>query len=300
MLYLSLRQLEYVAAVARAGSLSGAAVQLNVSQPSLSVALTQVEQHLGQRLFLRRKGVPITLTPAGESYVDKVEDLLARARRLEDPAQLQQALSGRLTLGLFEGLAPFHLGPLLQSLANRLPGVDIHYRIADFATLGREMLDGRIDLSVTYDLGLDASFSKEQLAIMRPCALLPATHLLADRADVSLHELADQPLILSEEGLSIRHVLGLFRRLKLKPIVAHRVASLEVMRSLVGNHMGVGISYCVPPSDRSYDGKPIRSIAIRDDFAVEPVIVAQNALAASSRLVAQARTVIAGTVSARA
>lgn len=296
MLYLSLRQLEYVAAVARAGSLSGAAVQLNVSQPSLSVALTQVEQHLGQKLFLRRKGAPVTLTPAGQAYVDDVEDLLARARRLEDPARLQQGLSGRLTLGVFEGLAPFHLGPLLRSLAARLPEADVRYRIADFATLAREMVEGRIDLSVTYDLGLDASFAKEPLATMRPHALLPAQHPLAGQACVSLRDLADQPLILSDEGLSIRHVLGLFRRLKLKPAVAHRTASLEVMRSLVGNRMGVGISYCVPPSGTSYDGKPVMNIAIGDDFAVEPVIMAHNALAAPGGLLAQARAAIVGTV----
>ena len=86
MLYLTLRQMEYVVAVARAGSLSAAAVSLNVSQPSLSVALTQVEDHLGESLFLRRKGSPIIPTAFGERYVAEAAELLAMARRLSDPA----------------------------------------------------------------------------------------------------------------------------------------------------------------------------------------------------------------------
>jgi len=65
VLYLSLRQLEYVVAVAHAGSLALAAQQVNVSQPALSVAVTHVETHLGRMLFLRRKGVPVTLTGFG-------------------------------------------------------------------------------------------------------------------------------------------------------------------------------------------------------------------------------------------
>ena len=52
MLYITLRQLEYVVAVARAGSLSEAAKTLGVSQPSLSVAITQVEDRLGLKLFI--------------------------------------------------------------------------------------------------------------------------------------------------------------------------------------------------------------------------------------------------------
>ena len=56
MLYLTLRQYEYVCAVGRHGSLSAAAAALNVSQPALSAALTKIESHLSQPLFMRRRG----------------------------------------------------------------------------------------------------------------------------------------------------------------------------------------------------------------------------------------------------
>lgn len=55
--------------------------------------------------------------------------------------------------------------------------------------------------------------------------------------------MASEPLILFEEMLSNRHALQLFRSQGLSPTVAHRVRSLEIMRSLAANGEGVGISY---------------------------------------------------------
>lgn len=288
MLYLTLRQYEYVAAVAQAGSLSAAAAQLNISQPSLSVALTQVEARLGQNLFIRRKGTPITLTAAGDSYVSQVEELLSLARRLEDPARMRKSMTGRLTLGLFEDLAPTYLCPLLEHLTESLAGVEFRYRIADFETLAREMLDGRIDVSVTYDLGLDGSFHKQALSRVTPCALVSDRDPLAARTSVSLMDLADRPLVLFEEGLSVRHVLGLFRKLGERPLVQHRVKSLEVMRSLAGRGPCVGISYSNPPHDRTYDGTRAVAIPIDDAIAAEPLVLVHSALVTPTAVQEQA------------
>lgn len=292
MLYLTLRQYEYVLAVAKAGSLAGAAAQLNVSQPSLSVALTQVEERLRQKLFLRRKGARIALTAFGERYLEQIEDLLDKARKLDDPERLRQFTSGRITIGFFDDLAPFYLAPLLKALASGLPDADVHYRIAGFSALARDMLEERIDLSVTYNLGFDTSFERHMLTELSPCALVAAGTPLADRRTISLSDLAPFPLILSEDGLSIRHMLRLFQRIDAKPAVEHRVQSLEVMRSLVGSEAGIGISYTVPPHAETYDGKRIAAIPITDAFAKEPIILARNGLKPATDLHQQAIEII--------
>ena len=252
MLYLTIRQIEYVVAVAKAGSLTAAAEILNVSQPSLSVSLSQLEARLGQRLFARRKGARVRLTVFGEDYVQQAEALLALARRLDDPAVSRLAVEGTLLLGCFQDLAPSHLAHALQVLRRALPAVDLRWRVADFATLAREMIDGRIDISITYDLGLDSGFERIPFGEAVPHAFVGESHPLAGRDSVSLRELAGHALILFEEGLSVRHVLGLFRQVERSPVVSHRVAALEVMRSLAAIGDGVGISYTVPPGDRSY------------------------------------------------
>lgn len=279
MLYLTLRQLEYVTAIARAGSLSAAAAQLNVSQPSLSVALSQVEARLGQRLFIRRRGTPVTPTAFAESYLAEAEALLARARRLEDPEAVRRALAGTLALGVFEDLAPMYLAPLLHLLRDALPGVDLRWQVAGFETLARSMAEGRLDLALTYDLGLDAGFARAPLAQVVPHAFVAATDPFAARRSLHLADLAERALILFDEGLSIRHMLALFDRIGARPLVRHRVSALEVMRSLAAHGEGVGLSYTTPPGSSSYDGAALRTIPVADTIAAEPLILARyNAL----------------------
>ena len=273
MLYISLRQLEYVVAVARAGSLTVAAQQVNVSQPALSVAVTQVEAHLGQKLFLRRKGAPVTLTGFGRLFLADAEALLADAARLEDPKALSLRRLERFTLGVFEDLAPGYLAPLLRLLRRDFPDVEIRTRVLTFEALAETVLAGEIDLALTYDLGLDASFERELYARVSPQAWFPPDDPLARRAEIRLADLADRPLILSDQGLSIRHMLGLFRSLGMTPHVAHRAASIEVMRSLAANGEGVGISYTNPVGMLSYDGKPLARVPIVDEQANEPIVL---------------------------
>jgi len=276
MLYLTLRQIEYVVAVARAGSLSGAAVALNVSQPSLSVALSQVEDRLGQTLFIRKKGTPLRMTTLAHRYVEEAERLLSMAHRMQDPVLLQRSINGTIALGCFEDLAPRYLAPLLRLLRQSLPGVEINWRIVDFQTLAGDMRDGRIDLSLTYDLGLDAGFEKIDLAQVAPYAFFNADHPLSHRHQVTLEDIASEPLVLFDEVLSNRHILQLFHNAGLSPIVAHRVGSLEIMRSLAANGEGVGISYTRPSGNLSYDGAQVRAVVIADRAAREPIILART------------------------
>jgi DNA-binding transcriptional LysR family regulator len=273
MLYLSLRQLEYVVAVARTGSLTAAAQHVNVSQPALSVALTQVEAHLRRKLFLRRKGAPITLSAFGRLFLADAEVLLADAARLESPDGLKQRRLQRIVLGIFEDLAPGYLAPLLKLVRAQCPEIEVRTRVLTFEVLAEAVIAGEIDLALTYDLGLDASFHREVLVQVSPQAWFHPLDPLAGRGAVTLADLADRPLILTDQGLSIRHMLGLFRPLGVTPYVAHRAASVEVLRSLVANGEGVGISYTNPASTISHDGQPLARVPIVDARAKEPIVL---------------------------
>ncbi len=278
MLYLTLRQLEYVVAIARAESLTVAAQTLNVSQPALSVAITQVEQRQGQKIFIRRKGTPITLTSFGRAFVVDAETLLADAERLENPKTLANRGLHHITLGCFDDLAPTYLAPTLLHLRTKFPSVDVTPKVSGFEDLAMGMQNGQIDISITYDLGLDASFGKHLLGTVSPHAFLHPSDLLSERNGITLKDLSDRPLILSEQGLSIRHMINLFRAQGALPQVVHRAASLEVMRSLAANNEGVGISYTIPPTDVSYDGKPLRTVSINNPEAREPIVLVRSNL----------------------
>lgn len=282
MLSITIRQLEYALAVGQAESVTLAASRLNVSQPALSVALGQLEAHLGQTLFLRRPGGPMRPTSFGRSFLDRAETILADLSRLIEG----DAAATPVTLACFEDLAPLILAPLLARARSACPGIRITPLVAGFETLFDHLLRGRADLAITYDLGLDASMARQEVARLHPHAILPAGHPLGQRPSLTLADLADAPLILADQGLSIGHMRALFTRAGLVPQIAHRVASLELMRSFAANGLGIGLSYTHPAPGESYDGQPLVTRRLTGTGQGEPVVLVcnrSNPLSASAR-----------------
>lgn len=291
MLYVTLRQYEYVCAIGRYGSLSAAAQHLNVSQPALSNAVAKIESRLGHALFARKRGAAMALTPQGRAFVQNAEALLADAAHLEDASQINPG-TDHLVLGCFEDLAPFLLAPALRQLRRALPDVEIRYDIQRFEGLVTGLIEGKTDLAITYDLGMDAGFMRQNLFDSYPNAMVSPEHPLSKQATLSLAELAPHPLILSTEGLSAQYVLGLFQRQHLHPIVAHRASSLELLRSLSAHGEGIGISYARPHGNVSYDGMPVVSIPITDPDAIESIVLARHGTGTADATVGQAEQVL--------
>lgn len=285
MLSLTLRQLEYATAVARHGGMTAAAQALHVSQPALSVALAQLESLLGRPLFLRRAGGRLTPTAFGRGWLDLAEAQLAALSRLTHP----DAASEDIRLAVFEDLAPTCLAPILTYAATLAPQLRITPQVMDFETLSDALHGGKTDLALTWDLGLQSDIARQSLAQIAPHAILPPDHPLAQHPSLSLHHLADQPLILTDQGLSLGHMRGLFAQAGLTAQIHHRTASLDLMRSYAANGLGIGLSYTNPAARLSPDGKPLVTRPIRDAGA-EPLILAHLAQnppsAAAQQLVA--------------
>ncbi|NRB16005.1 MAG: LysR family transcriptional regulator [Rhodobacteraceae bacterium] len=292
MLYLTLRHYEYAVEVARQGSLTAAAGILNVSQPALSTALTRIEDHLGQKLFLRRRGASLVLTPQGREFAARAQKLLDQAAALETPNMTSPGLQ-RLSLGCFADLAPFLLAPALKILRRALPNVQIDFHADHFEPLISALTKSEIDLALSYDLGLDSSFYRHELGRVAPHALMAPDHPLASQTSLSLATLAAHPLILSQEGLSVQHMLALFKSKGLVPRVARRAASLELLRSLAANGEGIGISYSLPPGRLSYDGRPLITVPVSDPQAEEPIVLISHVQAAAGTVIGAAQTALA-------
>lgn len=272
MLSITLRQLEYATAVARHESVTLAAEALHVSQPALSVALAQLEGHLGTPLFLRRPGGPMRPTSFGRGFLDRAEAILADIARLTEGADTATPV----TLACFEDLAPLILAPLLARARRDCPDIRITPLVAGFEALADHLARGRADLALTYDLGLAGTLDRTEVARLTPHAVMAADHRLAGAGGLCLADLAAEPLILADQGLSVGHMRALFTRAGLVPQIAHRAASLELMRSFAANGLGVGISYSRPAPGVSYDGRPLVTCPIRDAGAGEPVVLVQN------------------------
>lgn len=100
----TLRQLRYFAAVAQTGSATRAATLLNVSQPSISAAIRELEADFGQALFFRRQAQGLELTPFGTEKVREAREILARVEAMSH--RDGKGPRNRLVLGYFATLGP--------------------------------------------------------------------------------------------------------------------------------------------------------------------------------------------------
>jgi DNA-binding transcriptional LysR family regulator len=276
MLYLTIRQYEYIVRVADTGSLTKAAERLNVSQPSLSVAITRVEQHLKRAIFLRGKGSAIEITPFGHRFIAKARTLLAFATELEQ----DQGAAQTWVVGCFADIAPWYLAPALKQLGDRFPALSFAGHEGRFADLALDLAEGRMDFAISYDVGFEGNFMRRKLADIAPVAFVATDHPLARKGTLELSDLTDRSLILFNEDLSEGFMRDLFAKMHITPLIKQKVASLEMMRSLAANGVGVGISYSRPPGELSYDGKPLVTLPIATPEAKTEIALIWSSLRA--------------------
>jgi DNA-binding transcriptional LysR family regulator len=274
MIAATIRQLEYATATARFGGVTAAAEALHISQPALSVALAQLEATLGQPLFLRRPGGRITPTAFGRGWLAEAQlqlDALTRLMSGETPA-------APVRLACFEDLAPTLLAPLLRKLAELAPEITIEPAVLSFESIAEGLRQGRIDIAITWDLGLDATCDRTVLMQVAPHAVTAIDHPLVRVAKrgLTLQALSDHPLILADQGLSLGHMRALFTTRGLPFKIAHRTATLDLMRSFAANGFGVGLSYTRPYGRRSHDGARLATLPLTD-AGTEAVILARMA-----------------------
>jgi DNA-binding transcriptional LysR family regulator len=178
-------------------------------------------------------------------------------------------------LAVFKDLAASCLGPLLAAVGTEMPGLQLIPSLMEFEDLATALRQGKADLALTWDLGLEDDITRQTLARIPPHAVLAADHPLAKRGALTLSDLADQPLILTDQGLSISHMRALFARAGLAPRIAHRAASLDLMRSLAANGLGVGLSYTNPAGRLSQDGRALVTRALTDAGG-EAIVLARH------------------------
>lgn len=290
---LSLRALRYLVAVAEAGSVTGAARRLHVSQPAVSEALAALEAELGVALLLRRHARGVTLTPAGARVVAEARSLLRHAEDfLHAAASLGEAAAGEVAMGCFLTVAPRYLPPLLGRLPQELPGLSVRVEEGDHDEVTAALEAGRTEIALTYDFGLPEGLVVTPVAQLAPVVVLPARHRLARLSRVALRDLAEEPFLLLDLPHSRDYFMGLFRAQGLSPRIGFRSRSQELLRGLVGNGLGWTIQNVQPQTPHAVDGSRItflptdRSLApVRLVLAAAPGPAGRPAVRALARYI---------------
>ena len=238
---MELRQLEYLAAVARERNFTRAAEQLLVSQPGISAQIRRLERELGQQL-LDRSGRAVRLTAAGEAVLplasaalDAVDGIRAAV------SELTGLLRGRAALGTVTS-PNVDLPAILADFHHRHPQVEIALSEENTADLLDGIRDGRLDGAIM-SIG-EVAPPGLQLQVIVDQALVAAVgldHELA-RAWLPLTALRGLPLISLPRGTGLRARLDeACAAAGFSPLVAFEASAPEVVADLAGHGLGAAI-----------------------------------------------------------
>ena len=263
---ITIRQLEYLVAVGDLGSITAASVQLNVSSPSISAAISQLEEDLNVQMFVRRHARGLTLTTSGRRLVEEAKGILNWVQNLGSIAEdLQDHVRGTLKIGCLITIAPILSANIRRSFEQAYPEAQIVLCEAHQADLLAMLDRSEIDVAVTYNLGIGTDTAFSSVATLPPYVLLGSDHPLADRQSISLAELVDLPMVLLDLPLSGDYFLSMFHRQGLTPNIGDRTKELSVMRSLVANGFGYGLINIRTRAAVAPDGKPLKFLPLEGD-----------------------------------
>lgn len=243
---MELHQLRYFVAVAKEGSISRAARDLFLSQPSLSTQIRKLEQHLGAELF-ERLARRVVLTSAGEAFLEHAERVLAELEAGRDRvADVVGVRHGRVSVGVLPSVAAYLLPSVVAAFRNAHPGVRIqlveHDVSREFEHLVRA---GELDLAITR-LPMTVSGLCSIRLVREPILLLvPPEHQLGARSaddPVPLRALADEEFVSMRAGYGLRELADqLCAGAGFTPKVVLETGQLSIVRGMVNAGMGVAL-----------------------------------------------------------
>ncbi|HET7847911.1 MAG TPA: LysR substrate-binding domain-containing protein [Pseudolabrys sp.] len=198
---ITLRQLRYLASLARTRHFGKAAEECAITQPALSMQIRELEREIGAELVERRP-TEIVLTQTGAEVATRAEQILAATRDLVDFARHRDLLSGNLRLGIIPTLAPYILPRVLPRLQRDYPTLRLDVRETQTSALIDELSAGSLDVVMLAMPVEGADF--ETLPLFDDAFLLavPAADRLRGR--VKADDVDQRRLILLEEGHCLR------------------------------------------------------------------------------------------------
>lgn len=239
--------------VARLGTFSGAAEQLNLTQPAISQQIAQLEKRLGV-ILIERLGRRATPTAAGLELLDHAAQIDgAVAAALERLSRHRSGEVGRVRLGTGATAAIYRLPPMLRRLRQRLPSLEITIATGNTSDVVKAVQDNALDVALVTlpaggrNLQVTPLLDDEFVAVTARDGLkLPAR--------VTPDVMAHLPMIMFEPGGQTRLVTDQWffqGGVELKPNMA--LGSVEAIKRLVGVGLGCAILPAVAlkePGDR--------------------------------------------------
>lgn len=205
VMFMELRVLRYFLAVAREGSVTGAANYLHLSQPTLSRQIRDLEEELGQKLLVRGSH-RVTLTAEGMLLRKRAEEIVAMADKTDEEFQAMQGrLSGDVYIGSGETVAMNLVAAVCREIRESYPGVRWHLYSGNAEDVTERLDKGLLDFGILIQPTDITKYNYLSIpARDRWGVIVRRDHPLAAKEAVAAEDLAPYPLLLSRQVLESR------------------------------------------------------------------------------------------------
>lgn len=240
---MELQQLRYFQLVAKNEHITKTAEMLHISQPSLSITITRLEQELGVPLFDRR-GRQIRINQYGKLFLRRVDRILTELDEGKQEIKEVAGLEGGIV-----SLASANMTVLPQLLSQFLqtyPGTKLRLLQAPVSTMNDLLETGEVDFCISSPVVQGVRVRGVALLQENILLIVPATHMLAERNDIDLREVAGEAFVSLKAGYGLRDLMDMYcRQAGFVPNVACEVDEPLLVNTLVG--AGAGIAF-IPSS----------------------------------------------------
>ncbi|MCK9388848.1 MAG: LysR substrate-binding domain-containing protein [Sulfuritalea sp.] len=239
---MKLSALRYLVAFADEGSFSRAAARCHVSQPTLSVALQNLESDLGVTLIDRAKG-HVALTDLGHQVTAQARRALDEARRVELVAQLgKDPLHGEFRLGVIHTIGPYLLPELIAAMRRTAPRMKLYIEESMTALLADYLKYGTVD-AVIVALPFDLPGIETRALYDEPFrVVVPRGHAWAKRKSIAAEDVRGGDVLVLKAGNCFREqVLDACPDISHAEGSLHQGHSIETIRCMVASGYGISV-----------------------------------------------------------
>jgi LysR family cys regulon transcriptional activator len=242
---MKLQQLRYVCEIVDSGlNVTRAASEMHTSQPGVSRHLKLLEEELGVQIFVRDQKRISSLTPVGESLYQVARRILRDVDNMRSIAEeYRSGEVGDFTVATSHTHARHSLPPVIQRFAVRYPKVRLRLRLGLVAQACRWVSAGEAHLSISTrpnEPFPDMTFLP--YSELRRIVLTPIGHPLHEKADVTLQDISEYPIITYDTEFSARSQIdGAFNQAGLVPNVVLSAQDTDTMKTYVRSGLGIAI-----------------------------------------------------------
>jgi DNA-binding transcriptional LysR family regulator len=210
-------QLRYILEIAKEGSVTAAAENLHVSQPSLSALLARVEDESGAKLF-DRSVTPLVLTWEGEQYVQAAAKILGTMREFRSKLDdMKEGISGRVNIGCGPQHSPFIIPVILPILMKKYPQVQFRLTEDSQAHLEELLVNGILDVIICLEKSGSPNItyiplSRNEVLLLTPVDFIPRGLTIAQDREFPCFDiscLSGKPFILMKKNHRMRSIQDL-------------------------------------------------------------------------------------------